>query len=1196
MISMTHISGKGVSDSARYFDRSFSQDGVQRADNYYINEVATAEWQGRGAEILGIKGEGVERKDFIEFLTGQLVNPDTGEIQDLTDNSKGKNRRAGMDFTISPPKSVSIVGLVGTDQRVVDAHLKANTTAMRWLEKHAAVMRVKDEKGKNKSVRANNLLYATVLHETNRENEPQIHSHNVIVSAVYDENDKKWRSLTNDFMLNLRAQADKVYKAELAHGLKAAGYALDYAENGVDFEISGFTQEQIDLYSTRKAQMEAALIARNINPSEASYAARQAAALDSRSAKNELPRDVLRAVWQETAREAELDVERIVSVARENLRGLPQEPSREDGRTVRSERAPSGKDHLQGRAVPERDSDVDGHSQRFPGSGEGVDHSDVTSPSLDASGAAEQATAANRSAKAGLAASNAGQQAALEAVSWAIEHLTEREQMFSLVDLELTALQFSRGSLGDVEWAVEQHVKNHLILERETDSAEMTYTTHRAIEAELRLAERIRGGIGSNHVVLSRDEDFESALNAFESRKTRETGRTFKLSQEQVASARNVLMHPDTFQGIQGDAGAGKTAALELVRESATSMGWNVIGIATSAAAAKELGAASGIESDTVAGYFAKRDARIMATQLRLNELRDAIREGKQIRGSENSSVESRRLKVSSTDVDYGASRYTFDHQRGEVFRSPDNLRNSVGAFLTEVANKHRVSAHEARAQAHTVSDYIRARAVSFGTNAAESLGRRLSQYEQVGAVEAVAARVSLYLSKDQTDEIALEFATKQAELSNLQRFGNAEGRKTLLVMDESSLTGAYDTEKISELAQQIGARVVFQGDVKQHGSVAAGRAFMQAQESGMNVSVLEETRRFDNATPQTKRALQEMKAGNYAAAISQLDTLEVSPTELATTVASRYLENVQELQARGVAAPKVGVVAITNSDRKEINAAIHNVLSSKGLLEGPSIEKAHLDDPKLTKAEQTQAVKLREKKVDALIFRKTYREIGVESGDVVSVVGFDVEGNRIKAKTEDGKIIQINPQRHDFFSPAKWETRRYAVGDLVETRGIIRLPEQDSKRIANGTRGVITEIDDQGAKIRWAREGTESYLSNKDIRLLDLAYAHTSYKEQGATNDREIIAVSKIGANVFNKEAAYVAATRARDNTEIVTSDLEKLMRSAGRVVDKTTAVEMKEVVRRENSQAGQRTLDPNKSRDKTAEKARDKGRLLEI
>jgi ATP-dependent exoDNAse (exonuclease V) alpha subunit len=132
-----------------------------------------------------------------------------------------------------------------------------------------------------------------------------------------------------------------------------------------------------------------------------------------------------------------------------------------------------------------------------------------------------------------------------------------------------------------------------------------------------------------------------------------------------------------------------------------------------------------------------------------------------------------------------------------------------------------------------------------------------------------------------------------------------------------------------------------------------------------------------------------------------------------------------------------------------------------------------------------------------------------------------------------------------------------FSAGDRVETRAIIRLPEQALKRIDNGTPGVITSIDEKGAKIRWTRTGDESYLTNDDIRFIDHAYAHTSYKEQGATNDREIIAVSVTGAKVFNREAAYVAASRARDNTEIVTEARDAMLKNAGKEVGKTTAVD---------------------------------------
>ncbi|PZR46018.1 MAG: conjugal transfer protein [Paraburkholderia fungorum] len=1127
MISMQHI--KSAGDAARYHDKSFSQEAGQKADNYYINERATARWEGRAAEILGIRGEAVEKEDFVKFLSGRLVNPETGKEENLARNAKGENRRPGMDFTVAPPKSVSIAGLVGGDDRIVAAHLVANARTMEWFEKHASIIRVKDDNGRNRHERAGNLLYASVLHETNRENEPQIHSHNVIVSAVYDEKRKTWRSLTNDMLLKLRAQGDVIYKAELAGGLKALGYELEYAENGVDFEIKGFTREHVEAYSTRAAQVRDALLKRGIDPGEASFDSRRVAKLDSRAAKQEHPREVLQEIWEDTARTAGIDVRAVVQAALERSR----------------------------RAVREQSAGSDGRSAEMGVTPAG---SQANTPSGTAMrpGRGAQAREATREG-AELEANSA----AMRAVSWAIEHLTEREQSFSLIDLEIDAVRFSRGMIGDVEAAVEQHIRNHMIVPRGTaeDGSEL-YTTHRAIDSEMRLAEFIQSGKGEGNVILTNPAEFDAALKAFEAKKEQETGKPFKLSDEQVIAARNVLMHPDSFQGVQGEAGTGKTAALAFANDVTQATGWEMIGMATSAAAAKELEASSGIKSSTVAAYFATRETQIRALELRLGELREALATRETIRDTDAQRLESRRLSVKGSDIDFGTNRYTFDHQRGEVFKSPDNLRNAIGAALTELAASRRADAMEARQSAETFGERARAAVKGAVVNVGASLGRRLSTFEQVGTVEAIAARHTLYLQRESAGaELRHELLVKEAELANLRRYGNVDGKKTLIVMDESSLTGAFDTEKIASLAREIGARVVFQGDMKQHGSVAAGRAFEQAQKAGMNVSVLEETRRFVNATAQSQQAIMEMKAGRYSDAIGMLDMLEVEKGDLAVKVAERYLDNLEALKQRGVEHPRVGVVAITNRDRKAINSEIHALLASRGLVSQVGFEKPHLDDPKLTGAEQRHAVMLREKKVDTLIYRKTYREIGVERGDVLRVTRYDVDKNRVFAVNRLGKEVEINPQRQDYFSPAVRETRLFSAGDRVETRAIIRLPEQALKRIDNGTPGVITSIDEKGAKVRWTTTGDESYLTNDDIRFIDHAYAHTSYKEQGATNDREIIAVSLTGAKVFNREAAYVAASRARDNTEIVTEARDAMLKNAGKEVGKTTAVDFEKV-----------------------------------
>ena len=1095
MISMFSI-GSAV-DTARYHDKAFKQDGnLEKSDNYYLNEKAPAVWQGKGANFLGIQGDAVKREDFLAFLEGKLRNPASGEIQHLAANAKGKDRRAGMDFTVSPPKSVSIVGLVGGDERVTAAHLAANASAMAWLEKHASIIRVKDDHGSTRAVPAGNLLYATVHHVTNRENEPQMHNHNIIVSAVYDKTAGKWRSLTNDQMLTLRAQADVVYKAELAHGLKAAGYALTYDKNGIDFEIAGLSQAQLDTYSSRRAQIKETLKARGIDLNDASFGARQTAALDSRASKHELPRDALQVVWQETAQSTGLDLPGIVRQSQEN--------------TATSE------------AI----------------------HRPVS-------------TADDRQIEP-IGMNSDAQKAALRAVSWAAEHLSEREQSFTLAELETTALTFSRGRLQDVESAIATHVKNQLLVERglERDGS-MMLTTQQGRNNEFILEQHIAASIGKGNVVLVDPAEFNAAVNTFEARKSRETGSAFKLSNEQINAARNVLMHVDGYQGIQGEAGTGKTAALALVQEVAASRGWQVMGVATSAAAAKELGTASGIASQTVASLFADRENAIRLAETQLGELQQAMAAGSKLPGSPVLRVESHQLHVTDKEHDFGKARYAFDHQRGDVFKNANNLTNVVGTFFMDRVNGQRDQALDRLAQAETFGERLQAQMLMTGVVAAETLGRHLVRYEQVGTVEAIAARNTLYQMEDSSrNRLLRAIDTKSAELDNLKRTGNKEGKKTLLIMDESSMTGAEDTAKLSTFAREIGARVVFQGDTKQHGSVPAGRAFKHAQQSGMHLSVLQETRRFDNATTATRQAIQEMRRGDFGKAIGLLDRTVVEEDQLADVVAARYLANLNELKAGGIKSPRVGVVVMTNTDRKHINNAIRSLLADNDMLSRDSFVKSHMDDPKLTQAEQRHAGMIQKAGVNRLIFRKQYAEIGVKKDDVVKVIGVDVEKNRIFALTAQGKQLEINPQRQDYFSPAIEEERVFAKGDRVEARANIRQANIAAPSIDNGTRGVITKIDKLGATIKWD-DGVVSRLGNHQLRVVDHAYAHTSFKEQGATNDREIIAVSKTGAMVFNREAAYVAASRARDNTEIVTSDLDTLQKNAGKEVPKTTAID---------------------------------------
>jgi hypothetical protein len=568
------------------------------------------------------------------------------------------------------------------------------------------------------------------------------------------------------------------------------------------------------------------------------------------------------------------------------------------------------------------------------------------------------------------------------------------------------------------------------------------------------------------------------------------------------------------------------------------------MGVATTSSAAKELEASSGIPSRTVAGFLNDRENALDLAKIELIKLKESLTLNDYSSHAEIPRIEIHKLPLDSEGINHGTARYTFDNERGEVFKSPDNIRNQLGNYLLDIAegNKHKF----------LVSSF------------ASSIGERLTTYEKVGTVEAVAARNALYLKQDiEIGELKYKIGTKQSEIANLQNTGNKEGKKILLVMDESSMTGIRDAADISRLAKNVGARVVFQGDIKQHGSVPAGMAFKQALEAGMNKSVLQETRRFDYATAPTKHAVALMNEGKMAEAINKLDRLEVGNDELSGVVAERYLKNIEELKAKGVENPRVGVVTVTNDDRKEINREIHNILSKNGIVTGASFVKQHLDNSKLTEAEHLHASMLRAAKVEYLVFRKSYKEIGVRENDAVRITGFEPDKNRVTIINAKGKTITFNPKQKDYFTAMTMEERQYGAGDRIEARANINFEDKAVARIDNGARGVVTAIDNDGATIKWAgasaREGfREVRLTNEQMRLVDLSYARTTFKEQGATTDREIIAISKTGAKVFNVQAAYVAGTRAKGNTEIVTSDYETMLRNSGKSVSKTTAIEI--------------------------------------
>lgn len=271
------------------------------ADDYYAEGgLSPSEWHGKGAKELGLSGE-VDRDQFRELLDGKIGDQQLGTFRD------GQlEHRPGWDVTLSAPKSVSIMAEVAGDRRLIAAHGEAVKTALAHVETHMAATRVRHGGAVTREA-TGNLIVASFQHGTSRAQDPQLHTHNVIMNATQGE-DGSWRSLEPRAIYQLQKQIGAIYRQELALKVRELGYEIETAKESM-FEIKGVSADVMAAFSTRSAEIEAALGERGTSREAASAAEKQVAALDTRQAKVAADQASLVADWRETADRAGFNAE-----------------------------------------------------------------------------------------------------------------------------------------------------------------------------------------------------------------------------------------------------------------------------------------------------------------------------------------------------------------------------------------------------------------------------------------------------------------------------------------------------------------------------------------------------------------------------------------------------------------------------------------------------------------------------------------------------------------------------------------------------------------------------------------------------------------------------------------------------------------------------------------------------------------------
>ncbi len=516
------------------------------ADSYYTQGELSehSEWAGKGAEALELKGN-VDAKTFEAILSGKLPNGET------ISHGLGKHR-PGFDLAFSAPKSVSLLALVGGDQRLTKAHFEAVKQTMAWAEKYLAEGR-SGKNGKNIE-KTGSLTYALFQHNASRNLDPNLHVH-ALVANMTQRADGKWCALHNDKLFKENMLLGAVYHAQFRAAAEKLGYQVELTGKNGMFEIAGISRDTIESWSTRH---------RDINEKAAELGIQSAKgrgeiATRTREDKGTVDQQALHADWQEQAALRGDNFQKLIdrSIANTGERGILSK--------IRT-----WGEALLDRLVPHLRSTPDPLLKDTAGLRRG--------PQLAAS----------------------------YAVASGVRHLGEREATFAKKELLRSALNFAEkgADVSQIEHRIEALTSNRALIEgKGKRSGQITTPEMQRIEKSIIAISK--DGDGQAKPILPP----ERAEQQLDQLARNELG--FPLYKEQLNVAREILSGPDRFMAIQGGAGTGKSTLFKAVKSIADKQGVPIKIITSQNQLASKLQEDTGIEAMTVARFLTQYESVI---------------------------------------------------------------------------------------------------------------------------------------------------------------------------------------------------------------------------------------------------------------------------------------------------------------------------------------------------------------------------------------------------------------------------------------------------------------------------------------------------------------------------------------------------------------------------------------------------------
>jgi hypothetical protein len=248
-------------------------------------------------------------------------------------------------------------------------------------------------------------------------------------------------------------------------------------------------------------------------------------------------------------------------------------------------------------------------------------------------------------------------------------------------------------------------------------------------------------------------------------------------------------------------------------------------------------------------------------------------------------------------------------------------------------------------------------------------------------------------------------------------------------------------------------------------------------------------------------------------------------------------------------------IVSPDNASRRVINQAVRQELQALGIVDMKDHAMRVLTPRQdMTGADREWAA--RYQPGDVLYYVRGSKEHDIDARSYAQVVTTNAAENLVTVRKSDGQQMTYDPSRLRGIAAYREIEREFAIGDKIQ----FTAPRRELE-VSNRDLGTIQQIGEDGkisVRMDSPKDKIVRFEANQ-MRHWDHGYAVTSHSSQGLTSERVLVNMdTEVHPELINNRFAYVSVSRASHDAQIFTNDAASLAESLGRLVTKTSAINL--------------------------------------